>query len=155
MRTGIFTTAMALLLGATETASAQTYVAFDVPLNLTLVSPDIEKVRVTCGVASEGLVLPSAFINPWSTLLSTSLPAVGGRQEMWIVGGQLVMTAKVVIPILADFLQDPIGKTASYACMMDGYSKSLQKWSNFSEQSTEQPFRLKVTPEAIQGTFVW
>lgn len=150
--------AAVLALGATRSAAAQAMVTFDVPLNPTQVHADIERIRVICIVMGEGIVLPTGMGSPYGNWnpLSETLPPVAARQELWVMAGQVVATVRVIVTIPAEYLQNPVGKTANYGCMVGGYSKTLQKWGTFSEASTELPFKMKVTPEGIQGgQFVW
>jgi len=119
-------------------------VTFEMPVNLTQLSPDIERVRVSCWIASSAL----PFAAPTS-------PDVFPKDESPVVLGQVVKTMTVLFPIPTGALQDPIGKTAEYMCLLMGFSKSLQRWDGFSETSTVPAFRIKPTPAPIQGTFVW
>ena len=158
MRIGaVASVSLVLMVGSASRLPAQTYVSFEVPLNLTQLSLDIERVRVTCIVAGDGLIgFPSASnFNP--TDPNAPLPGPAARQEILVAGGQLVGSIKLIVGIPAELLSNPIGKTAYYGCILHGYSKSLQKWNLFYEAATEAPFKLKVTPDGgvIQGSFVW
>jgi hypothetical protein len=144
----------ASVLGVPCSAAAQTTVTLDVPLNLTQVSPDIEKVRIFCGFSpsGDGLVFPTNLTNEASVI------AAGFAQqlEMPVMAGQVVVTMRLMFPISADMLPAaPVGKKVDYGCGLIGFSKSLQKWDQFSETQTVAAFRLKPTPQTIMGSFVW
>jgi hypothetical protein len=140
-------------------AGSQTMVSFDVPMKLTQVSADIERVAVLCAlVPSEALVIPSTSttMNLNNYLSSTTTGGAGwSRQEFLILAGQLIVTARLVIQIPAEWLQNPIGKTAQYGCLFGGYNKSTQRWDQFAADASVVAFRLTPTPQPITGTFVW
>lgn len=124
-----------------------TTVTFTIPLKLTQLSPDVEKVGVFCLVGGDGLLRPS-----WASGVTMDLLP---KDEMPVVTGQLVATMSVLVPIYAELLQNPTGKTADYQCWLAGFSKSLQSWQEFSETSTVPAFVVKPTPAPIRGTFIW
>jgi len=139
-------TTAVLVLGVPRSVAAQTMVTIEAPVNLTKLSPDLEKVRLQCGLGSDAIAPNTAF---------ASALAKGVQDELPVMAGQLVTTMRAVFPIPEGVLQDPIGKTAEYMCGILGFSKSLQRWDQFSETSTVPAFQLKPTPAVIQGTFVW
>ena len=128
------------------------------PVNLTLVSPDIDKVGLMCFIGGDGLVLPPGAI-PGGIGNPLSVPASSGptwvKLEWPVMNGQVVQTFKVAIPISADYLSAPLGKTAQYGCMIGGFSKSLQRWEFFASDHATPSFRLAPTPQLNSGTFVW
>lgn len=128
-----------------QLSGAGTSVTLILPVNLTQLSSDLELVRLRCGVFSEALIAPSYMTG------EASVP----KDEVLVLGGQLVTTMKVMVPIPAEFLKDPVGKSAEYQCAIDGFSKSLQRWDMFSETSTVPAFLLKPAPSVIRGTFTW
>ena len=129
---------------AAQTPTVATTVTFVVPVDLTQLSPGLEKVRLACGVSSAALVVPSG-----------SVRGPAAEDEMVVTSGQLVTTLRVVIPILSSWLQDPIGKRADYGCHLEGYSNSLGRWDTFSDTATDPAFRLRPTPPNVSGSFVW
>jgi hypothetical protein len=137
-------------LGTASPLAAQTMattITFSVPVNLTQLSPDLERVRLICMIMpSEVLKYPTGFGNNMEQL---------PRDEMWVTGGQVVNTMRVVFPIATEWLVNAVGKTANYQCQLMGYSKSLQQWGPFSETSSVPTFFLKGLPNAIGGEFVW
>lgn len=158
--------AVTLLLTAPGTATAQTVITFDVPLNLTQVPPEIEKVGVACLVMGDGLTnsamtsLGGGLGGPLGPLaiFAPQIPSSGPvwvKVEWPVMAGQAVAPLKLSLAIIAEYLDNPLGKTAQYGCILGGYSKSLQKWDMFDANHTIPAFRLAPTPQMVQGTFVW
>ena len=146
----ILATVLSLALFAPGTLAAQTpavatTVTFVVPVNLTQLSPDLEKVRLACVVYSNAtlVVPPGSVLRP------------GSEEEMVVTSGQVVTALRVIIPILSSWLQDPVGKRADYGCHLEGYSKSLGRWDLFSDTATNPAFRLTPKPAELFGSFVW
>lgn len=133
-------------LSAQTTPYVETSVTFLVPVNLTQLSPDLEKVRLLCNLTSSVLNMSA----PWG---NGTVPIP--MDEVPVTSGQVVTTLRIVIPILDYWLQDPIGKQADYQCGLQGYSKSLQRWDQFTDHATDAVFRLTPTPPILQGSFVW
>lgn len=154
--------AAALLLSAPGSAAAQTVITFDVPMNLTQVSPDIDKVGVVCLISGEGLTatatsqIGGAF-GP-TGIFSPQIPSSGPtwvKLEWPVMASQVVVPLRLSMGIAAEYLDNPLGKTANYGCLLAGYSKSLQKWDLFDAAHVVPAFRLAPTPPMIQGKFVW
>ncbi len=143
-------TLIALALCAPGSLAAQftieTSVTFLVPVNLTQLSPDLEKVRALCAV------LPSAVM---TMTLPVGAPPPVLMTEAPVVSGQVITTLRSEFLVFTGWLQNAIGKQADYLCGLQGYSKSLQRWSEFADNAPDAVFRLKPTPPALQGTFVW
>jgi len=125
-------------LGVAQTGASD--VTFKVPLNLTQVSSDVVKVAVYCQVTSPAIV-------------SNSSHRLQKQEEIPVTGGQLVMTVTVVIAVSG--LDNPVGKTATYECLLSGFSNLLQQWYPFSATSINPTFRLTPTPGGISGSFPW
>ena len=126
-----------------ELSGAGTTVTITLPVNLTQLSPDLERVGFRCRIVTEaasGLNLPESW---WY------------QDEGPVFGGQLVTTMKVMMVIPVEWLKDPIGKTGEWWCSLMGFSKSLRRWDFFSETSSVPAFLLKGLPAEIKGTFVW
>src|SRR4026209_1409717 len=139
--------AAALVLSTPGSAAAQTVITFDVPVNLTQVPPDIEKVGVACIVMGEGIT--SAAMSQLGGLSNPTMifaPQVPSSGPTWVKLEWPVMAAQVVVPlklslaIAAEYLDNLLGKTANYGCLMAGYSKSLQKWDMFDAAHTVPAF---------------
>jgi hypothetical protein len=125
-------------------------VTFELPLNLTQVDSDIMKVEVKCFITSEAITPHSAA----GLVYGGDGRVLGGMVELPVDGGQLVTTAQIVVPT-NNRLVDPIGKSATYACQIRGYSIGQQNWGEFSETHSIPAFRLTPTPEVLTGTFTW
>ena len=146
----ISATAMALALCAPGSLAAQTMtletsVTFLVPVNLTQLSPDIERVRALCVITSPVMTPTLPFNAPPPIIASEAL----------VSSGQVNTTLRTEFPIYSGWLQDPIGKQAVYQCGLQGYKKSAQQWGSFDDASPDPVFRLKPTPANLQGSFVW
>ena len=166
MRIGIYVIAVAAcVLGKADTLVAQinwpgtqptsstsqltvaTTVTFNIPVNLTQLSPDLEKVMAVCVVTSEALAQP-----PVNTTNVTALP----NDQIPVVNGQVIATMRVLVPIYAEFLKaDAKDKEAQYQCALMGFSRSAQGWGQFSESSPAAALLLKPAPLPITGTFRW
>jgi hypothetical protein len=116
-----------LAVSGTATALEQQSATFNVPLNLTGLSPDIGVVRVTCTVVG-----------------------AMGHSSITVIDGKVVTKATIKV-----VLDAPDGGTKSYSCSLDGYSRALSTWSKFEAASPDARFRLSPTPQPNQGSFVW
>lgn len=132
---------------AAQTTTIETSVTFLVPVNLTQLSSDLERVRALC------VVMPSAVLTPQPLPYNAPSPIL--MTEALVVSGQMITTLRTEFPILSGWLQNAIGQQATYQCELQGYSKSLDRWSPFSETAQDAVFRLKPTPATLQGSFVW
>lgn len=120
-------------------------VTFRLPLNLTQLSSDLAKIAVFCRIRSTAI--------PPTGKSSGTAGQLYKQEEFPVTGGQLVTTAVVVVPVSG--LDNPIGKTATYECLITGFSTSLQRWDSFAEAQTNAVFRLSPTPPPMTGSFVW
>jgi hypothetical protein len=154
----------ALLLSISSPLAAQfgplppgilvTAVTFTVPLNLTQLPPDLERVKVACAIFGEGIATGTS-LNPLSpSPQDPSSESYPFKQELFVTAGQVVATASIQVVVFLDG-QKAIGKTAQYGCGVMGYSKSLNRWELLSETPSSPVFMLKPAPPAIQGTFLW
>ena len=140
-------TVLALALPMTtsaQTTTVETSVTFLVPVNLTQLSPDIERVRLLCGVMSAAM----------TPTLPPNAPLPILMAEAVVISGQVNTTLRSEFLVLSGWLQDPVGKQAAYQCGLQGYKKSAQQWGFFDDASTDPVLRLKPTPN-LSGTFVW
>lgn len=150
--------ATAWMIGTPTPAASQTIataITFTLPLNLTQLSSDLEKVRFICAIGES-----SVFKYPPLLLQSTSSGNFDNwfaKQDLPVVAGQLVATMSVVHPIAPEwFVGNPSGQTADYTCFLMGFSRSRQTWGAFSETTTDPTYLLKPAPQGpMQGTFKW
>lgn len=115
-------------------------ITFQVPLNLSKISPSISKVAVNCTIQSSAII--------------TNAKGQVVKQEEWpISGGILVTTLSVVV--LASGLDNPLGKAATYSCTLLGFSTVAGRWDVFSATATMAEFRTTTTPLPLEGNFAW
>ena len=149
-----FVAGTVLILGlcAPGPAAAQTTfetsVTFLVPVNLTQLSPDLEKVKLTC------TILFDQWLNTYYKPNPAGVPMPEGETTV-ISGGKVNTTLRAEVFIVSGSLENAPGHESSYQCNLMGYSKSLQRWDFFSETATDAAFRLKPKPGPINGTLVW
>jgi hypothetical protein len=90
---------------------------------------------------------------------------LGAQIELPVSAGQLVTTARVIVPVAArrftdettGIYSDPAGKTANYHCVLMGFSSKRTPggWNQFTDNNTNASFGLSPTPSSITGNFVW
>ena len=129
-----------------QTPTLETSVTFMVPVNLTGLSPDLEKIRVNC------TILPDTVLNTYYTSRPAGIPI--SQVEAVVTGGQVLTTLSVEYYVVS-VPPTAIGKESYYTCSIQGYSKSLQRWGFFSDTATDAVFRLTPTPMPINGKIVW
>lgn len=137
---------VACLVAAPDVAVAQVPggdVTLKVPLNLTKLSADIVKVRVTCTLASAAMTANSPDLDPHRMSRSNEVPATNG---------QVVGTATLVFSNFT--LTNPAGATATYICSLYGIDKTPTT-QFFLDSSTFPQFRVTPTPAELRGTFAW
>jgi hypothetical protein len=140
--------------GVAEGKSIPGDVTFEVPLNLTKLWGEITKVAVWCTISSD-------------VLLGTRDKKLGAQLELPVSSGQVVTTARVVVPVPSTAFTDPTmtitsgptGQPASYQCSLSGFSMLPTDygggWNLFNAESKNPAFHLTPTPSAITGSFVW
>jgi hypothetical protein len=141
----VVTTCLLVISSSSGAQTSSADVTFRLPLNLTQLSSDIAKIAVFCRITSDAIP-PSGATGKAGGKLSK-------QEEFPVSGGQLVTTAVVIVPVSG--LDNPIGKTANYECLISGFSTSLQQWSRFEEASTTPAFKLSPTPPQMTGSFIW
>lgn len=149
-----FVTVAALVLGLGAPASAaaqttfETSVTFLVPVNLTQLSPDLGKVKLSCNI------LFDQWLNTYYKPTPPGIPLPEGETTV-ITGGKVNTTLRAEYFVYSGALENAVGHESTYQCSLMGYSKSLQRWDSFSETAKDAVFRLKPTPSTITGTLVW
>jgi hypothetical protein len=152
----VFTFAIWTLL-APGVVQAQTIigdVTFEVPINLTRLFGDITKVAVWCTISSDALI-------------GTRTKKLGAQLELPVAAGQLVTTARVVVPVpttafidpTMTITNEPTGQPATYQCSLSGFSVLPTTygggWNLFTADSPNESFKLTPAPSPITGSFVW
>jgi hypothetical protein len=126
-------------------------VTFEMRLDLTRLAPDITKVMVTCSITSDA----------FPTRSDGRPGGVGAQLELPVSAGQLVTTARVVVPITVDKFkmdpvtkrkQDPTGTSAEYQCDLMGFIGGVLQVPN---ETSPNPLHLSSAPAPITGKFVW
>lgn len=131
-------------------SSVATVITFEMQLNLTNLSPDLQRVRLGCMIQS-----PSYSWTPPAAGSFDAITQFPGA-ELYVVQGKAAGTLSVPVPIATAYLApDALGKQASYMCFLVGYSTSLQRWDALSENQTNATFRLNAAPPNLMGSFVW
>ena len=148
----------ACLLVSPAAGGAQTNsgdVTFSVPVNLTQLQPDVEKVQVECFVFSDAITV-NRQLQKTGSGMTYGPGQVSGDQEIPVSAGRVVATATVVVVVAAN-LQDPVGKQAQYTCLLRGFSRSQQTWKPFQTNIFEPNTAFHLTPptDALRGTFTW
>ena len=118
-------------------------VTLKVPLNLTKLSTDITKVRVSCTLDS------AALRSDAQGRLTTRIFA---DTEVPVSNGQLVTALSIVFSQFT--LISPAGATATYNCSLDGTDRT-GRTALFTDSSPFPQFRLTPTPAPLIGTFAW
>ena len=141
MRSRILATVVMLFAASSpRSVTAQTMVTFEVPVKLTQLSPELQKISLQCQIKSEAIVAP--------------VPGqVIGTDEVPVVGGQVITTMRVVITLDATALKAPVGKPASYTC--DILGRTATGLGGFTDTAQNPVYQLKPTPVSLTGTFVW
>jgi len=143
--------ALLAVLGCLASPSARAAqssdVTFTIPLNLTQLSPQIEKVFISCEIMSSAILVNRTknmgrVTPPWLEIPNTS--------------GQIVTTATFVIPLPFGTLSETApGTSASYVCYLGGYSRTTGQPTSFSETAADPAFRLSPSPTSLYGNFTW
>ena len=134
---------------AAQSPTFETAVTFLVPVTLTQLSPDLEKIKLHC-LIHYNEVFPKTPSFPAGAV---PMP----EDEATVIMGQVITTMKVEYVIPSGWLlKEAAGTLAYYHCNFQGFSKSLQKWAYLSETATESVFRVTPLPGgSLNGTFKW
>lgn len=131
----------------TGKATAQTTppnVTFEVPLNLTRLHNEIEKVSVRCSITSNAL---------------NGHRVRHVESEVPVSQGAVTQIVQVTVNLTdQDFLShmNPSGQTASHSCELWAFNAASSRWGKFrSGSSTSDAFALTPAPTALSGSFVW
>ena len=101
---------------SSQLSGAGTSVTFTMPVNLTQLSSDLERVRLLCGITSEVMIVPSYMSS------QDAMP----KDEVYVLGGQLVTTMKVMVPIPLEWFQNR-PRSASPPCTSAGSKGSASR----------------------------
>jgi hypothetical protein len=122
-------------------------ITFTMPLNLTNVPSDIEKVAIYCRIQSSALL--------------TRNNEVSAQVEFLVKGGQVIdmahqlITSASLAVVATNLDPNALGKQATYECSLTGFSTSLRRWDMFQATHADPAFRMSPTPAPLSGSFVW
>jgi len=132
--------------------SAQTIpgdVTFEVPVNLTRLSPYLSKVAVTCMFGPR--------IDPNMGMTSQGTDVLSNRVELPVSAGQVVTTARVVIAIPTTPLYKP-EQVLTYQCTLSALSSEPMAgsgWQPLDQKAPVASLQVSPTPLPITNTFNW
>lgn len=151
MRTAYAAITCCLAVIYTQNGAAQTpppNVTFEVPLSLTRLPSQIQKVRLLCSIASSAL-------QPGSDGLRRRY----GEIEIPVSQGGVAQTVQVVMTLTdQDLGNNPSGQPASYTCELAGFSTTVARgWATFHGSTQNDPlfFLAPAPPSSLTGSFVW
>jgi len=140
-------------------AGAQTIpgdVTFEVPVNLTRLSPYLSKVAVTCAFGETSdpkrLTIDSTF-----GTTSSSSGVLFNRVELPVSAGQVVTTARVVIAVPSSPPFKP-GTVLNYQCVLSGLSSERgagSGWYPLDQKAPVASLQVSPVPVPITDTFTW
>jgi hypothetical protein len=145
------------LAGAAAAQTMPADVTFEVPINLTRLAAGITQIDVACSIASDAIV--------GRVTRGVTYAKLAGHVVLPVTNGRVVTTANVVVTVAPGALLDPIGKSATYDCMLTGYSAGTRAgrtgggvpagWDIFDQNSAKPSFRVSPTPQRLTGSFTW
>ena len=141
---------VACLVAAPDVAVAQVPggdVTLKVPMNLTKLSTELAKVRVSCQVDSTAL----RYDEQGRT--TTTIFADSGYIP--VSNGQVITTASIVFSKFS-LMNNPAGVTATYSCSLDAVDRAgLEGLLTTTRPQIYPQFTLTPTPAVLRGTFTW
>jgi hypothetical protein len=126
-----------------------TEVTFKIPVNLTQLGPDVQKVKVSCSLLSDAIVATTSG----ATALYGGGFEVAKAAELPATGGQVVTTALLVYTLTG--LDNPVGKNANLSCILVGWSPTEKTWIVFDPNATNASFRTTTEVPVLKSSFVW
>ena len=149
-----------------DKASDQTIpgdIIFEVPINLTRLSPSLTKLAVTCAFGRDPKSL-TIYPNMGTTISGTDVfskssgtDVLSNRVEFPVSAGQVVTTARVVIAAPATPTHKP-GAVLNYECALSALSSDPlagSGWHQLGEKVPVTSLQLSPVPVPIKGTFTW
>lgn len=123
-------------------------VTFEVPLNLTRLSPYLSKVAVTCMFGPK--------IDPNMGMTSQGTDVLSNRVELPVSAGQVVTIARVVIAVPSTPLYKP-RQVLNYHCALSALSSDPKAsgWIPLGQKAVPTSLQISPSPLPITGTFTW
>jgi hypothetical protein len=114
-------------------------VTFTVPLNLTQLSPFVEKIAVVCRLGVDNFKI-----------------AFGNRIEIPVTAGQVVKPASVLVSVPSD--QFKPGQSIDYDCSLSAFvaeSAKYEGWYPFGTSTPQGSLKVSPIPSPLTGSFMW
>jgi hypothetical protein len=140
---------LSMLFGEVSAQTVPGDVTFEVPINLTRLSPYLSKVAVTCQFGT--------MIDPYIGTTSSGKDVLFNRVELPVSAGQVVTTARVVIAVPATPPYKP-GQVLNYECALSALSSDPMGgngWQPLSQKVPVASLQVSPVPVPITGTFTW
>lgn len=138
-----------MLFGEVSARTIPGDVTFEVPINLTRLSPYLSKMAVTCKFGSR--------IDPGMGTTSSGTDVLSNRVELLVSAGQVVTPVHVVVTVPSTPLFKP-GQSLMYECALTALSSepmTVSGWQPFSPKANGTSLTVSPTPLPITGSFVW
>ena len=140
---------VSMLFGEVSAQTIPGDVTFEVPINLTRLSPYLSKMAVTCTFGPT--------IDPNIGTTSSGMDVLSNRVELPVSAGQVVTTARVVIAVPTTPPYKP-GQVLNYQCTLSALSsdpKAGSGWQPLDQKAAVASLQVSPTPFPIKGTFTW
>jgi len=136
-------------------------IIFEVPLNLTRLSPLLSKMAVTCMVAPnidfKLPIDPRLPIDPNIGTTSPNKDVLFKRMEFPVSAGQVVGTVQIVIAVPATPPYRP-GAELNYQCALSALRSDPNfgsRWEHLGGAVSKASLQVSPVPAPINGTFTW
>lgn len=139
---------VSMLLGEVSAQTIPGDVTFEVPLNLTRLSPYLSKVAVTCMFGPK--------IDPNMGMTSQGTDVLSNRVELPVSAGQVDTTARVVIAVPSTPLYKP-KQVLTYHCALTALSSAPKAsgWIALGGKIPVTSLQVSPVPVPITGIFIW
>jgi len=140
------------LLSITNSPAADTIsgdVTFEVPVNLTRLSPYVSKVAVTCRFGPR--------LDADMGMTSSVRDVLSNRVELPVSAGQVVTTARVVVAVPSTPLYKP-KQLLNYECALTALTSEPiagSGWQPFDMKAKGDSLQVSPMPVPITGSFTW
>jgi hypothetical protein len=145
----VFLLCLAMLFGEVSAQTIPGDVTFEVPINLTRLSPYLSKVAVTC--------MFGTTIDPNMGMTSSGTDVLSNRVELPVSAGQVVTTARVVVAVPSTPLFKP-GQILNYQCDLSALSSEPMAgsgWQPLGQKAAAVSLQVSPSPFPIKNTFIW
>jgi len=146
---GVLVSCVSMLFGEVSAQTVPGDVTFEVPINLTRLSPYLSKVAVTCMFGPR--------IDPNMGMTSQGTDVLSNRVELPVSAGQVVTTARVVIAVPTTPPYKP-GQVLTYQCALSALSSEPMAgsgWQPLDQKAPVASLQVSPMPLPITNTFIW